>query len=199
MTTSQNIDLKRLLHESKDKYNNSLYDHICNVLSYIDNGNSNMKLEEFEQLSHFLSANKYTYNKYKASHELIRNSAQDAEKNEKKQHFQVISNLIGFKDNNPKAYVQDFYNVNFDWNIAGYGFEEETAKLIDINLKKISVSHRCESVNFLGIVSGSKRDYFVAYGRLLSHVKDLISDEYEENGVGTNSISFWVTNESSLE
>ena len=191
MTTSQNIDLKRLLHESKDKTGQSLFDHLCNVLSHIDHNPQDVKLEEFENLSHFLAYTKYD------SAEAV-NSRPEVDRHGLKKHYQAVRDLISQHPKTPTAWVQNFAEVNCDWNIAGYGFGEEEACSIQHALQRIAHKHDCDSVSFLGIVRGSLRDYFVAYGRLKQQVQDQVGEDWEANGVGCNSISFWVANNSRL-
>lgn len=194
---SQSMDLKRLLHEARDKNNTSLFDHLCSLLSHIDNNHAEVMVEEFEQLSQFLSATKFSYTQYKSADKVNHYKPQDLQG--LKKHLAKVDRLLREPHKSPDAWVQDFSEVNCDWNVAGYGFGEEEARIIHLSLERLAARNRVSSIAFLGILKGSHKDYFVAYGRLQSHVKDSIPDHWEANGTGVNSITFWVTNESRQE
>lgn len=196
MTTSQNIDLKKLLHESKDKYNHSLFDHLCNVLSHIDSHPNEINVDEFEDLSYFLGANKFAYTMYESEDQV--NHKKPKDELGLKRHYKKLTELVTGKYKSPKCFVQDFTEENYDWNTAGYGFSEEEARTIHMILEKIASRNNCDMIRFLGIIKGSHKDYFIAYGRLKTHVKDQLADDWEPSGVGANSLTFWVTNESSI-
>lgn len=57
-------------------------------------------------------------------------------------------------------------------NIAGFGFAEEEAMIIHHTLERLAQKNNCDSISYLGIIKGSRKDYFVAYGRLKKYVKD---------------------------
>lgn len=92
----------------------------------------------------------------------------------------------------PESFVQNFSDVNSDWNTAGYGFSETEAKVIHASLQKLAAEYRVEKIAFLGIVKGTAKDYFVAYGRLSSYPNDILPDNWEKQGVGVNGVTFWV-------
>lgn len=188
------MDLKRLLHESKDKHNRSLFDHVSNILQYIDNNPNEVSVEDFENISHFLASTSFAYQQYDSSEAV--NNPKHVDRHGLKKHYSKLVSLFTQTHKGPEAWVQDFSEINCDWNIAGYGFGEEEAKTIHLILEKLASKNRCDSISFLGIVKGSKKDYFVAYGRLKNHVNDKLPESWEPNGTGVNSITFWVTNES---
>ena len=194
MTQSQNIDLKKLLHDSKDKYNHSLFDHLCSLLSYIDSHPNDSNPDEIEDLSYFLGANKFAYSQYESEEQVNHRKPKDPRG--LKRHYHKINDLFAGQFKSPKAWVQDFSETNCDWNTAGYGFSEEEAKLIHLVLEKLAAKNNVDMIRFLGIIKGSHKDYFVAYGRLRTHVKDQLPDNWEPSGVGANSLTFWVANES---
>lgn len=192
MTTSQNIDLKRLLNDSKDANGSSLFDHLCTILNHIDSNPGCNSFEDFENLSHFLATNKFAYQKYSSAEEV--NNRQETDPTGIKSHLARVETLVREQNLSTDAWVQDFREINTDWNEAGFGFSEEEAFLLGKTLERLSAKHGCDSISFLGILKGSKQDYFVAYGRLKKHVKDQLPENWEQNGEGANEITFWVTN-----
>jgi Radial spokehead-like protein len=190
----QSVDLKRLLHESKDRHNHSLFDHVCNILHHIDHNHGDVTVEDFENISHFLASTKFAYHQYDPAH--VVNNPVAVDEHGLKKHYAKISKLISEVHNDPQSWVQDFSEVNCDWNVAGFGFGEEEAKTLHLVLEKLATKNRCDNISFLGIVNGSSKDYFVAYGRLRQHVNDKLPDSWEKSGTGVNAITFWAANES---
>lgn len=194
MAHSQNVDLKRLLHDSKDKHSQSLFDHLCNILTYIDNNPGDQLVEDFETLSQFLSSTRFTYKQHPPA-EHVNNPV----KNDKygfKAYYGRLLDVVAKAPQSPSSFVQDFLETNCDWNIAGYGFQEEDALVINNTLERLAAEHNCDSIRFLGVLRGSQRDYFVIYGRLKHHVQDHLPEDYEPNGKGVNAVTFWVSNDS---
>jgi hypothetical protein len=77
MTHSQNINLKKLMHESKGKHGQSIFDQITNLLSFIDNNAKNGDMNEIESVSYFLSSTKFQYQKYETAQEVNNKKAHD--------------------------------------------------------------------------------------------------------------------------
>jgi radial spoke head protein 4A len=193
---SQSMDLKRLLHEAKDQHHSSLFDHICSLLSHVDNNHAEVALEEFENISQFLSSTKFAYKQYHSAQEV--NQRKHVDHHGVLKHLHKVEHLLKEHHYSPDAWVQDFSEINCDWNIAGYGFKEEEARLIHLTLERLAAKNNCERISFLGIIRGSVKDYYVAYGRLKAHVKDKLPESWEGNGFGVNAVTFWVTNESTF-
>lgn len=194
---SQNTDLKKLLHESKDKYGHSLFDHLCQILSHIDTNQAEATLEEFENLSYFLRSSKFAYKQFEADE--VVNNRKPTDPHGLQKHYRKVLQLLQEHQHSAQAYVQDFVEANNDMNIAGLGFGEDEAKLIHLTLERLAAKNPTESISFLGIIKGSRKDYYVAYGRLRKHVKDQLAESWEPNGQGANALTFWVTNESRIE
>lgn len=194
MAHSQNVDLKRLLHDSKDKHSQSLFDHLCNILTYIDNNPGDPLTEDFETLSQFLSSTRFTYKQHPPAEQV--NNPVKTDKHGFKAYYRRLLDVVTATPQSPASFVQDFLETNCDWNTAGYGFQEEDALLINNTLERLTAEHNCDSIRFLGVLRGSQRDYFVIYGRLKHHVQDHLPEDYEPNGKGVNAVTFWVSNDS---
>jgi hypothetical protein len=189
----QSMDLKRLLHESKDRHQRSLFDHVAGILQYVDNHPAGASLDDFEAVSHFLASTAFAYQQYPPAEAV--NHPRPEDRHGLKKHYAKLAGLFGQAAKAGDGWVQDFTEVNCDWNVAGYGFGEEEARAIHLTLERLAAENGCDSISFLGIVKGSRRDYFVAYGRLRRHVNDKLPESWEPSGTGVNAITFWVANE----
>ena len=196
MAHSQNVDLKRLLHECKDKHSQSLFEHLCNMLTYIDNNTNDPLVEDFETLSQFLSSTRFVYKQHPPAEEV--NNPVKLDQHGFKAYYSRLSNVVTAPSTTPNAFVQDFTETNCDWNMAGYGFQEEEALVLHSTLERLASEHNCDSIRFLGIIRGSQKDYFVIYGRLKHHVQDHLPEDWETNGKGVNALTFWVSNDGKL-
>lgn len=192
-THSQTDNLKRLLHDAKDKHNQSLFNHLCDTLAYIDNNPNDPLNDDLVQLSQFIKSTRFVNSKLQTERELHHKHEKDPYG--LKQHCKKLSGLLEEKAKHPKTYIQDFNEINCDWNIAGFGFGEEEALILHQTLKRLAANGKCDIIRFLGIIRGSKKDYFVIYGRLSAHVHDQLPDDWEKSGSGANSLTFWVSND----
>lgn len=95
-----------------------------------------------------------------------------------------------------EVFIQDLTQDNFNWNTAGYGFTEEEAFYLGKSLANLAERNQnISEIKFWGKINCLQNDYFIAYGRLRSFVKDTCPDNWEPQGTGINQITFWATND----
>lgn len=98
--------------------------------------------------------------------------------------------------NKEDLYTQDLVSDNQIWNTAGYGFTEEESFYLDKSLKNLAEKNKAISeIKFWGKIQCMKNDYFIAYGKLRTFVKDSCPENWESQGEGVNQITFWASND----
>ena len=75
---------------------------------------------------------------------------------------------------------------------AGISFGEEDMYRLGKSIKRLAVMSGAESVKFGGKIYGTKKDYWIAYGKLDS-AEEENEIHVEKRGEGVNMSVFWVT------
>jgi len=104
---------------------------------------------------------------------------------------------VGRLDKNKvqESYMPDFMKISRMLSWAGLGFGEENNYRISIALRRLLKQTGASNLKFWGKIYATKRDYFVAYGKVKNGFKDEIAEDVEPRGRGVNEITFWVTDD----
>jgi len=119
MSETFGSNLKKTLTEHKNSKGMNLYDHLCNLLQTIDGADFQDKAyTELENISYFLKANNFEYNKLKPDTEV--NAIHESDPLNIKA---VVNKSQNFLENpgeiTEKVNLQDVQYDNRLWNIAG--------------------------------------------------------------------------------
>lgn len=203
MTSSQDTKLRSILYDAPKEGQPNLFEHLVHILDSVDScRDPSGSIKDFENISHFIKTNNFVYKNPKPAEELAIKKEIDEfgvkKFTQKKMQFIQVFKIDNHKEQcsfSADSQIQNIVQDNQDWNLAGLGFSEEESFILQQSINRLAKNMNMKKLKFWGKITGSQKDYFVAYGLPRSFIRDKCPDNWELEGEGVNAIAFFVTND----